>query len=164
MALKTGFKYCLENEKTIKGIITLDADGQHTIEDVNKIYEKFRSNNTNVILGSRDFSGKDIPLRSKIGNIMISKIVKRKTGIEIKDTQTGLRAIPIQYIKDFEEIEGAGFEYETNMILNCINKKIEIIELPIKTVYENNNKMSHFKSIKDSAKIYRAVTQNKGDN
>lgn len=66
MALKTGFKYCLENEKTIKGMITLDADGQHTIEDVNKIYEKFRSNNTNVILGSRDFSGKDIPLRSKI--------------------------------------------------------------------------------------------------
>lgn len=152
-AIKTGINYCLENFNDIIGAITVDADGQHLIEDVNKIYNALENNRNSIILGSRDFKSKQIPFRSKIGNIIFSKILKRKTGIKISDTQTGLRGIPIKYLNDFKEIRGERFEYETNVILNCIEKGINIIEVRIQSIYINKNKSSHYRIIKDSIKI-----------
>lgn len=35
-ALKKGFRYILKNYEEKKGIITVDADGQHSIEDIRK--------------------------------------------------------------------------------------------------------------------------------
>lgn len=159
-ALKTGFEYCLENMEDIKGVITVDADGQHAIEDINKIYKEFQLNSKKVIIGSRNFQTKGIPLKSKIGNNLISKIIGKKYKVKIRDTQTGLRAISIRNLKRLKQVKGEHFEYETNMIIECIKKKIKIIEVPIKTIYLDKNKASHFKNIRDSIKICKAVISN----
>lgn len=156
-ALKTGFEYCLENMEDITGVITVDADGQHAIEDINKIYKEFQLNSKKIIIGSRNFQTKGIPLKSKIGNNLISKIIGKKYKVKIRDTQTGLRAISIRNLKRLKQVKGEHFEYETNMIIECIKKKIKIIEVPIKTIYLDKNKASHFKSIRDSIKICKAV-------
>lgn len=157
--LKIGFEYVINNLKNILGVITVDADGQHTIEDINKIYEKFKNNNTNIIFGSRNFREKNVPIRSKLGNILFSKILKMKTKIEINDTQTGLRAIPIKYLKNFIDIEGDRFEYETNMLLYCLRNNIPIIEEKIETIYIDKNKSSHYRIIKDTIKICKTIIE-----
>ena len=156
-ALKTGFKYCLDKLDSITTIITVDADGQHKIEDINKVYDAIKENT--VIVGSREFKRKVAPLRSRIGNKMISKVVENKTGVKLTDTQTGLRAIPIKYINEILRIDGTRYEYETNMLLYFINNRIKIIEIPIQGVYINKNKASHFKTIKDSLRIYMAIVK-----
>lgn len=155
-ALKTGFCYCKNNIGDIIGVITVDADGQHSIEDVNKLYMEFHDNKKSLILGSRQFEG-NIPFRSKLGNKLACEILERKTKARIKDTQTGLRAIPIEYIDDLIKLEGNGYEYEMNMLLYFINKKISIIEKPINTIYINKNKQSKFKALRDSLKIYKTI-------
>ena len=149
-ALKSAFKYCINNFDDIKGVITLDDDAQHEIEDVNNIY---LNTNNNVILGSRNFNDGKIPLKSKIGNKCTSKIIKLFTGIKINDTQTGLRFIPYKYLKDFINIDGKGFEYETNMILYSLKNNINIEEIPIYTFYLENNIKSIFHPVKDSIAI-----------
>lgn len=98
MALKSGFKKCLESFENLSGIITVDADGQHCIYDISRVYNEFRDrkNENTVILGCRNFEGKNVPWRSKIGNNVTSGILEKKTGIRLYDTQTGLRAIPVR--------------------------------------------------------------------
>lgn len=157
IALKSGFECCQKNFQNIIGIITVDADGQHSIYDVEKMYKELKNNPTSLILGSRNFNQKNTPFKSKIGNIAISKIFEKKTGIKLQDTQTGLRAIPIQYIPDLIELEGSRYEYETNMLLYFTNKNIPIIEKTIETIYEKNNKHSHFKAFTDSILICKAI-------
>lgn len=156
-ALKTGFEYCINNFRNIIGIITVDADGQHTVEDVNKIYMTLKENEQDLILGSRNFKEKNVPYRSKLGNKIISNIVNQRTKHRIVDTQTGLRAIPIKYIEEIKMLEGNGFEYEMNVILYALNKKIKIKEVRINTIYENKNEISHFRPIIDSLKICKMV-------
>lgn len=156
-ALKKGFSYCKNKFKDIKGIITVDADGQHLVEDVEKVYKKFSYNYNSLILGSRNFNGKDVPLKSKIGNRIMQNKIKSKIGIDITDTQTGLRAIPIDIVNYIIDIKGERYEYETNMLLYCMNNNINIMQVPIKTVYINRNKHTHFQALKDSLKIYNVI-------
>ena len=98
MALKSGFRKCLKSFENLRGIITVDADGQHCIYDVSRVYDEFgcRKIENTVILGCRNLEEKNVPWRSKIGNNVTSRILERKTGIRLYDTQTGLRAIPIR--------------------------------------------------------------------
>ena len=50
--------------------------------------------------------------------------------------------------------DGERFEYEMNMLIETKKYNINIIEEKIETVYEQNNKSSHFNPLKDSYKIY----------
>lgn len=156
-ALKRGFFYCRNNLKEIKGIITVDADGQHLIKDVENIYKSFSCNYNSLILGTRSFNEKGVPLKSKLGNRIMQNKIKSKTGVNIKDTQTGLRAIPVRYLKNLLDLNGDRYEYETNMLLYFINNKIEIIQIPINTVYLNKNRCTYFKPLRDSLRVYKLV-------
>ena len=57
------------------------------------------------------------------------------------------------FLKDFINIDGKGFEYETNMILYCLKNNINIEEIPIDTIYLENNIRSRFHPVKDSIAI-----------
>lgn len=159
-ALKTAFKYLHENREDIDVAVTADGDGQHDLNSINKCLVKYAEDTNTVVFGGRDFSGKDVPTRSKFGN-KLSKVVYRfSCGIKLNDTQTGLRIIPSEYFERFSTLKGDRYEYETSMILEIANKNIPYAEVPIKTIYLEENKSSHFNTIKDSVKIYVIVLKN----
>ena len=76
-------------------------------------------------------------------------------GIKITDTQSGLRAFGKEAMQMFLTTSGERYEYETNMLIACKEKEIEIAEVPIKTIYINNNELSHFHPFRDSILIYK---------
>lgn len=154
--LKTAFEYCLENRKDIDGVVTVDGDNQHRAKDIKKCSETMIATG-NVVLGARDFSGDDVPARSKFGNNMTSGVFKVLCRLNISDTQTGLRAIPYKYLEIFDKVEGERFEYETNMLLALKKYNIGFQEEPIETVYIEENSSSHFNPVKDSIKIYKVI-------
>ena len=155
-AIKTGLNYFLNLDNTSEyfGIITVDCDGQHLVKDIIKIANKMVENPKALILGSRDFNLENVPTKSSFGNKITSKILKALYGVKIVDTQTGLRGIPISLVENFCNIVGDRYEYEMNMLIDCILNKIEIIEEPIETVYIDNNSGTHFRPIHDSVAIY----------
>lgn len=159
-ALKTAFSYCMNNDKCV-GVITVDADGQHLVKDIYACSEKMIQEIDKVILGTRDFSGKEVPFRSRFGNNMTRFVFKTFCGIAISDTQTGLRAIPYQYLERFADYDGERYEYETNMLLMMKRDNITWEEVKISTVYIEDNQSSHFNPVKDSLKIYRVILKNK---
>jgi len=92
VALKTGYQYILDYVPEAAGIITADADGQHTVPDCIRLAEKLSEGERAVYLGSRDFSLPDIPPKSRSGNKITSTVFKLFYGVWLPDTQTGLRA------------------------------------------------------------------------
>lgn len=156
-ALKTAFAYICENRPDSLGAITVDGDGQHAATDVLRCAERMIEAENKIILGCRDFSGSDVPTRSRFGNHTTSTVFRIFCGLKISDTQTGLRAFPAIYYKDMLEVAGSRFEYETNMLLEMKARKIPFEEVKIETVYIEENRTSHFRMIRDSYRIYSLI-------
>lgn len=155
-ALKKGFEF-FKASNNYSGIITVDSDGQHLVKDISKIVKKIKENPNSLVLGSRDFAKENVPSKSSFGNKATSNVFKILYGIKISDTQTGFRGIPATLVDEFIDISGNRFEYETNMLIYCILNKIEIIEVPIETVYIDNNIGTSFRPIQDSISIYSKI-------
>lgn len=153
-ALKTAFNYCLMRYPNLCGCVTADSDGQHTPEDILACMKKLSEHPSTLVLGCRDFDMSDVPARSSFGNKCTRKVFRYLVGLSVSDTQTGLRAIPAFYMETLMNVKGERFEYETNMLIETKNLDIPIIEVPVKTIYIEENKTSHFNPIKDSIRIY----------
>lgn len=161
-AIKTGLRYYLDNlySKYI-GVITIDSDGQHLPEDAISMCELLAKEDK-FIIGTRLFNTKETPFRNKIGNRITSRVFKWIYKVYLKDTQTGLRAIPNRLIKKVIELPGSRFEYELNQLIKLVKLKEEIVQYDIRTIYlKNSNKKSNFKVFKDSIKIYKIMFKGK---
>jgi len=156
-ALKNAFAYVADNLPELEGVITIDGDGQHLLEDIIACGERMLEAGEGVVLGCRDFNQPGIPPRSVAGNKTTSRFFKLLFNIRLGDTQTGLRAIPAKYLRDFCEIDGERFEYETNMLLNMKRMGIAFIEQPIATVYDPDDYSSHYNAVKDSMRIFKVM-------
>ncbi len=155
--LKTAFAYVDENLPGVKGVITIDGDGQHLVGDIIACGERMLREGDKVVLGCRDFNAPGVPARSVAGNKTTARLFRICYGIKLSDTQTGLRAIPRQYLKPFCGIEGERFEYETNMLLNMKRMGIGFAEQPITTVYDPEDYSSHYDAVKDSWRIFKVM-------
>ena len=155
-ALKNAFRYFLDHRPEGLGVVTVDGDNQHHPADTRTCCEHMLETG-HVTLGCRDFSQPDVPPRSRFGNRTTSAIFKLFVGMTISDTQTGLRAIPRDVVKELVDVYGDRFEYETNMLLAFKTKGIPFDEVKIRTVYIEENKSSHFRVIHDSWRIYKLI-------
>ena len=156
-AMKTAFRYIMEHCPDAVGIVTADGDNQHRPEDIRACAEKMLEMKDYVILGVRNFDGPDVPGRSRFGNKMTSFVFRTGVGLKISDTQTGLRAIPAKYLPLFIKTRGDRYEYETNQLLDLKTYDIPYAELPIRTVYIEENATSHFHPVRDSLRIYSQI-------
>lgn len=155
-ALKAGYHYIKEKYRENYLVITMDSDGQHTIEDAIKLFEYTKNHPNQLVLGMRRRSGKT-PLRSRIGNGITKLVFRLVSHISIYDTQTGLRCISDRLMDFMLGIEGDRYEYEMNTLLNCSKNNIKVHEIEIETIYINNNSGSHFNAFKDSFRIYKDI-------
>lgn len=155
--LKTAFEYVLDNLPEVQGVVTIDGDGQHLLKDIVACGNKMLELGDKVVLGCRNFDLPDIPPRSVAGNKTTSRFFRLLFGIKLSDTQTGLRAIPAKYLRDFCNIEGERFEYETNMLLQMKRMGIDFVEQPIETVYDPEDYSSHYNAVKDSLRISKVM-------
>lgn len=155
-ALKDGFAAALVRFPAAEGVITIDGDGQHLTKDIIACGNRMLEEKTRVVLGCRNFDLPGVPARSVAGNKTTSRLF-RLYGIRLSDTQTGLRAIPRQYLQRFCDIAGERFDYETNMLLKMKQWGIAFSQQTIETVYEDENAGSHYNAVKDSLRIAKIM-------
>ena len=157
-ALKTGLTYIQDNFSHNSIIVTIDADGQHCVEDALKLCKLARQYPDELILGSRKFKGK-VPLRSQFGNTVTRFVYRISTGRKIYDTQTGLRAFHFKLLSEMLPVSGERYEYEMNVLLNFARRDISIREAEIRTIYIEQNSASHFHAMRDSYRIYKEIVR-----
>lgn len=159
-ALRTGFAY-IKEQTDLKGILTADSDGQHTVPDTLHLASELGKKDE-LLLGSRDFSrnNKNVPPKSRFGNRMTSFVFKLLYGHWLPDTQTGLRAFSRKLLDFMISVKGNRFEYEMNVLIQCSNAKVPMRAITIETLYMDENKGTHFHPIRDSWRIYKLLLGN----
>lgn len=155
-ALKQGIRCIRKCFPNCRYLITADADGQHTPADIARISDKLLEGNCHFVIGSRQFVG-EVPLRSRFGNSITRKVYSIVSGVHVQDTQTGLRGFDCSIFDWLLTIPGDRYEYEMNVLMTAARDNISIDEIPIETIYENDNSSSHFNPVKDSIKIYKEI-------
>jgi glycosyltransferase involved in cell wall biosynthesis len=151
-ALKTGIRFAQESIPLLAGIVTSDADGQHHSDDIERVMAMHAANGGRLVLGARAFEGA-VPLRSRIGNVLTRAVVRLLVGRKLRDTQTGLRGIPVELLPQLLQLDSNAYEFELEMLLAAHRLSFPILEVPIRTIYEASNSSSHFRPFADSVKI-----------
>lgn len=157
-ALKTGLNEALNRFGAMAGVITADADGQHTPKDILRVRDALLAHPDSLILGARAFQG-EVPFRSRAGNSITRAVYHFVSGCKCSDTQTGLRGIPTAAIPAILRLPGERYEFEMEMLLCLKEMQLGLFEVPIATIYENNNEGSHFNTLRDSARIYGVIAK-----
>ena len=133
-ALKTGCDFAVK--KGAKFIIALDADAQHNPDDIPRFIEKLRK--YDVVFSYRKSSGK-MPLVLRFGNWFISNIVTIFYGVNLKDTQSGFRALSKEaYMKI--RWNASDYSMESEMISKVGKQSLKYVQIPIQTIYADKYK------------------------
>ena len=133
-------------------VVCADADGQHTPADIAAVARRVHETGR-MTLGVRAFTG-SVPLRSQLGNSVTALLFRGATGWRLRDTQTGLRGYPADELEWLLEVPGDRYEYELSTLLRSHELGMAVEEIEIATVYEPGNASSHFRPLRDSARIY----------
>lgn len=144
-------------------LVTFDADGQHRIEDIQKVIEPIINNKCDISIGSRFLSEDsidEIPDYRKFGIRMITKITNISINEKLTDSQSGFRAYSKKALTEIHPSD-QGMGISTEILIKASNKDLIIAEVPIKVLYEGDtsthNAVSHGASVLLSTIKYTSI-------
>lgn len=155
-ALKTGLRHFLSEFAEYTGAVTADADGQHVTDDITRVAAALAGQPQKLILGTRGPVAA-MPFRSRLGNSLTRYVFRAAAGVMLADTQTGLRGVPRRLVPELLAVEGERYEYEMAVLAHYCRSGRTPIEIPIRTIYTEQNSSSHFRPIRDSIHVYRVL-------
>jgi len=113
---------------------TLDADGQHDAQDVLRGIKILLANHTDLLIGSRLMQRNGMSKLKTIGNKGLSFITFALFGINVTDSQSGLRIFSRHALENLRW-KTSGYEFCSEMLWRARQIKLTIDEYPIKTIY-----------------------------
>jgi len=150
MALRTGFKEALERH--FQYAVTIDSDGQHFPEDIPVFLKEIQQNGEALLIGDRNMEQGGIPGKSSFGNRFSNFWFWFETGIKLNDTQSGFRLYPIRQMKNLKFFTKK-FEFEIEAIVKAAWAGIPVKNVPIQVLYDESERVSHFRPFKDFTRI-----------
>jgi glycosyltransferase involved in cell wall biosynthesis len=143
-------------------LVTFDADGQHRIEDVEKVTKPIIDQEVDLVIGSRflDESEKEVPQYRKVGIKVITKITNASIKKQLTDSQSGFRAYSKKVLAELNPSE-LGMGISTEILIKASSKNFRITEVPIKILYagdtSTHNPVSHGSSVILSTIKYTSI-------
>ena len=150
-SLQTG----VEVARAMDGIdyfVTVDADGQHRVQDILKVAKEIKKNKHDVVLGSRFLKAIDgVPFSKRMFLKMATKFSNAVSGIKLTDTHNGLRS----FNRDFAEplqIEMSDMAHASEILDYIKIKRFSYKEVPVKILYTDYS-MSKGQSLTNAVNI-----------
>lgn len=131
-ATRTGINYAIS--KNVSMVATLDADGQHHIEDVIKIIKHALESKVDLTIGSRLLSTKGMPWYRVIGNKGLSFITFLIFGVFVTDSQSGLKVLNKKALEKIK-FHSNSYAFCSEIIWQAHKSKLTIEEVPIRAIY-----------------------------
>lgn len=154
-AIKTAFGFLAKERPDIKAAVFVDGDGQHRVEDATAVADAALEGDCTAI-GYRRF-GRNVPFRSRFGNFWTSIWTWVFLGVFLRDTQTGLRAIPSRLFPEMLKFGEDGFAYEMRLWGFLARNREPLRQLPIETIYIESNRASHYDPWRDTCRVYKVL-------
>ena len=138
-------------ELNVDLLVTFDADGQHRVEDIQKVIEPIKNNVADLVIGSRFLDKKsDVPNYRKIGIKVITQVTNASIRKKLTDSQSGFRAYNGQVLSQISPSD-MGMGISTEILIKSSSKGLRITEVPITILYSGNtsthNPVSHGTSV-----------------
>ena len=133
-------------------LVTFDADGQHRVEDIDKVIKPISNGESDIVIGSRflDESEKEVPNYRKVGIKVITKMTNVTIKKQLTDSQSGFRAYSKKVLNELNPSE-LGMGISTEILIKASAKNFRISEVPIKIIYNGDtsthNPISHGSSV-----------------
>ena len=135
-AINSIFKKCIEIRSDV--LVTFDADGQHRIDDLEKVLQPIKKNQADVVIGSRFLDNKsDVPNYRKVGIKIITQVTNASIKKKLTDSQSGFRAYNRQVLTQINPSD-IGMGISTEILIKASSKGLRITEVPIKILYPEN--------------------------
>ena len=128
-------------------LVTIDADGQHKIEDINKIIKPVVDRQADISIGSRFLKeDNNTPSYRKFGVKVITKVTNSSLSEKITDAQSGFRAYNNKVLQSLTPSD-SGMGISTEILIKSSNLGLKITEVPTEIQYEGDtstqNPVSH---------------------
>ncbi len=149
-ALQVGFKKAYELGYTYA--ITIDSDGQHYPSDIIKFITEIEQSPNSLLIGDRNMTQEGIPKKSSFGNKFSNFWFQFETGVKLNDTQSGYRLYPLKQLANLTYFTNK-FEFEIEVIVRAAWKGIEVKNVPIQVLYDESERVTHFRPVKDFSRI-----------
>jgi hypothetical protein len=117
-----------------KVIVTMDSDGQHSSDDILHLIKPILKGKTDFTIGSR-YMGTyyyNLPTTTRLGEILIEKLLQLLFGVKIMNNQNGFRAFSRKVIDIFDKVKYPGYAFCTEQICKARMRGYRIKECPIK--------------------------------
>jgi len=148
-ALRAGFT--IARNSGYKYAITIDSDGQHFPDDIPVFIEALEKDGDALFIGSRNMEQEGIPKKSSFGNKFSNFWFWFETGNKLEDTQSGYRLYPLNRIP--KKYFTTKFEFEIEVIVRAAWKGLPVKNIPVKVLYDMNERVSHFRPFSDFTRI-----------
>jgi len=150
-ALRAGFRYALQGG--YDAVLTLDADGQHDTDEISLFLEAYAERQGDLIIGARDFS--QMPFTRRLANTLGTWLFSWALGQRVQDNQSGYRLISRQLMEYAMQSLEEGFEFEVEMIVDCVRGGYKMDWVTIRTIYAGES--SHIQPWKHTVKFIKLV-------
>lgn len=136
-ATRTGLRYAQSLGDKVKFAATIDSDGQHSSEDINKMLIKAIETKAQVIVGNRLHDGNKykMPFHRTLGNKGLTLISRMLFGIKVEDTQSGLRLYDNKALPAVSNYKIDRYGFCTESLWHATRAKLKIVETPISVEY-----------------------------
>ena len=131
-ATLTGLAYARQHNYDIAA--TMDADGQHAPDDVLEGIKSIDQGNADLLIGSRLIDSRGMSKIKVLGNKGLSLFTYLLFGINVTDSQSGLRIFSRRAI-DGLQWKSTGYEFCSEMIWRAKQARMSVSEYPIKAIY-----------------------------
>jgi glycosyltransferase involved in cell wall biosynthesis len=128
-------------------LVTIDADGQHKIEDINKIIKPIADGRADISIGSRFLKeDNNTPSYRKLGVKVITKVTNSSLSEKVTDAQSGFRAYNNKVLQSLTPSD-SGMGISTEILIKSSKLGFKITEVPTEIQYEGDtstqNPISH---------------------
>jgi len=136
-ATRTGLRFAEQCHLGLKYVVTIDGDGQHATDDVERLVSFAVKNKSQFVVGNRLHAANktSIPVTRKLVNWGASTISRVLFGIKTKDTQSGLRLYDVAIIPTISNFTLDRYGFCTETLWHAVRAKIKVDELPIAVRY-----------------------------
>ena len=132
-SVREGLEYALENN--CEAAITMDGDGQHSIDDIHKFIDEYKKSGADLIVGNRLHNPKKMPFVRRCTNFIMSFIISLLIIEKIEDSQCGYRLISRKGIEKMK-LNTTKYEIESEMIMEAKRRGLKISSVNINSIYE----------------------------
>ena len=151
-ALQKGFVYALE--KGYDGIMTMDGDGQHAVNDLDVFMAEIRKSPDDIITGNRMHDPHGMPGVRFATNQFMSWLISLICKQSVPDTQCGYRYISKKILQGLQ-LTTTDFEIETEVLVQASRMERKIVSVPIQTIYQDEK--SKINPLRDTMRFFMYI-------